>query len=310
MTSTPDPFAAPHESQSGARPGETGAQAVASQAVPPAAWYADPTQPNTVRYWDGAAWTEHTAPAPTSAAQIQPTFATFDTGVDAEAAAARSRRRRRFATVGGVVGSLVVVLGVRLIGSGGFDAVTEFFNSLNGPERTLTATTDGWDRIDVFGGNGTVAVDPEWEDVYDEVGGPAMSTQMSADAGFTVLVEGAWITGTDADGYSKVLYLYAVPELAGATSPKLQVDGFIGDAQVGEENTTTDNGEAVVTGDGLHGYVAEFSYDLYGWSYTDSVGCIVEGRRELLVYVASGSDQLDSGIDDVEAVMNSLTLDD
>ncbi|MEY9853890.1 hypothetical protein ABH923_003568 [Leifsonia sp. EB41] len=29
---------------------------------PPAGWYADPVSPGIVRYWDGAAWTEHTAP--------------------------------------------------------------------------------------------------------------------------------------------------------------------------------------------------------------------------------------------------------
>lgn len=29
---------------------------------PPANWYPDPTDPSLQRYWDGAAWTEHTAP--------------------------------------------------------------------------------------------------------------------------------------------------------------------------------------------------------------------------------------------------------
>ncbi len=30
---------------------------------PPAGWYPDPRQPNVLRYWDGATWTEHRAPA-------------------------------------------------------------------------------------------------------------------------------------------------------------------------------------------------------------------------------------------------------
>ena len=30
----------------------------------PAGWYPDPQSPNSVRYWDGAAWTQQTAPAP------------------------------------------------------------------------------------------------------------------------------------------------------------------------------------------------------------------------------------------------------
>src|SRR6202012_717411 len=32
-------------------------------AGPPAGWYADPQVPGQLRYWDGATWTAHTAPA-------------------------------------------------------------------------------------------------------------------------------------------------------------------------------------------------------------------------------------------------------
>lgn len=34
----------------------------------PADWYPDPNDPSLLRYWDGATWTEHTAPAPAVAA--------------------------------------------------------------------------------------------------------------------------------------------------------------------------------------------------------------------------------------------------
>jgi hypothetical protein len=37
----------------------------------PAGWYSDPTG-DGLRYWDGAAWTEHTHAAPTPAAATQP----------------------------------------------------------------------------------------------------------------------------------------------------------------------------------------------------------------------------------------------
>jgi uncharacterized membrane protein YhaH (DUF805 family) len=37
------------------------------QVAMPAGWYPDPAGPTTVRYWDGAAWTEHTAPRPYAA---------------------------------------------------------------------------------------------------------------------------------------------------------------------------------------------------------------------------------------------------
>jgi hypothetical protein len=35
----------------------------------PADWYPDPENPSGLRYWDGTAWTEHRAPAPTAAAE-------------------------------------------------------------------------------------------------------------------------------------------------------------------------------------------------------------------------------------------------
>lgn len=42
-----------------------------SAVTQPAAWYPNPSDPSTFRYWDGTAWTEHVAPAvPTHAASI------------------------------------------------------------------------------------------------------------------------------------------------------------------------------------------------------------------------------------------------
>ena len=35
---------------------------MADAAPPPAGWYADPERPDTLRYWDGSQWTEHTHP--------------------------------------------------------------------------------------------------------------------------------------------------------------------------------------------------------------------------------------------------------
>jgi hypothetical protein len=34
----------------------------AAAGATPAGWYPDPSAPGTQRYWDGAAWTDHTAP--------------------------------------------------------------------------------------------------------------------------------------------------------------------------------------------------------------------------------------------------------
>jgi len=40
---------------------------------PQAGWYIDPEQPALQRYWDGAQWTERTAPAPSAAPPAAPT---------------------------------------------------------------------------------------------------------------------------------------------------------------------------------------------------------------------------------------------
>lgn len=50
---TPPPVAQP----------ATPALAPAQPAAPPPAWYADPQVPGQLRWYDGARWTEHTAPA-------------------------------------------------------------------------------------------------------------------------------------------------------------------------------------------------------------------------------------------------------
>jgi hypothetical protein len=39
------------------------AQQAPGASMPPAGWYTDPGNPFLYRWWDGSAWTEHTAPA-------------------------------------------------------------------------------------------------------------------------------------------------------------------------------------------------------------------------------------------------------
>lgn len=277
--------------------------ATEAQGTPVAGWYQDPHDTTGLRWWDGTAWTEHTtrpdaAAASAYAGAVGPTF---------EQPPAKSKRGLTwfFSLVGTALVIFAIVIGKMVLG----EAIGEFFATLgDGEERTLTATADGWTTIDVLDGHGTIEIDPSWEDAYDLVGGADLTAQMSGEAGFTISIDGAWITDSAADGSANVLFVMSVAELPGATTPKAEVEGFIADTQVGEEDTSTDTAEPVVTGRGLHGYISEFSYDLYGWRYTDAVGSIVEGKREVIVYVSNGSEQLDTGLDDLETVMNSLTL--
>jgi hypothetical protein len=75
----------------------------------PAGWYPDPRDPRRIRWWDGAAWTEHTAPQPEgsgpypSAAPEQPYAA-----VVAEPA---PDRRSVLPLIAGVVAFLVLAVG-------------------------------------------------------------------------------------------------------------------------------------------------------------------------------------------------------
>ncbi|WP_144016076.1 DUF2510 domain-containing protein [Demequina sp. NBRC 110052] len=286
----------------GAGSQQAGGMTAQTQGAPAAGWYQDPHDATGLRWWDGAAWSEHTT-RPDAATAAASTMATF------EQQPAKPKRGAKwfFSLVGTALVVFAIVIGKSVIGGGIGDFIAELGD---GDERTLTAKADGWTSFDVLAGHGTIQLDPAWEDAYDLVDGDAVGAQMSADAGTTISVEGAWITETDADGNSNVLFVMTVPALPGGTTPKLEVEGFIGDTQVGEENTVTETAGPVVTGNGLHGYVAEFSYDLYGWSYTDAVGSIIEGKREVIVYASNGSDQLPTGIVEVETVLNSLVLND
>lgn len=64
----------------------------------PAGWYGDPHDATMLRYWDGAAWTEHTAPA---VRQPSPTTV---------ATAPARKRLSTGAIIGIVVGAVVLVL--------------------------------------------------------------------------------------------------------------------------------------------------------------------------------------------------------
>ena len=56
-----------------------------ADATVPAGWYPDSQVPNTLRWWDGTAWTTHTAPVEPTAT---PTSATPGTIVQAQSSAA------------------------------------------------------------------------------------------------------------------------------------------------------------------------------------------------------------------------------
>ena len=56
----------------------------------PAGWYPDTNQPGTLRYWDGAAWTQHThvsnAPSPATAPAVPGGYQVYQPGMIAGSA--------------------------------------------------------------------------------------------------------------------------------------------------------------------------------------------------------------------------------
>ncbi|QKJ20701.1 DUF2510 domain-containing protein [Microbacterium hominis] len=65
--------------------------------TPPAGWYPDPHAPSAQRYWDGAQWTEHVAPAvtPGVGAAVGDEAAPMDAGPVIAAGAVPARRSVR-----------------------------------------------------------------------------------------------------------------------------------------------------------------------------------------------------------------------
>jgi hypothetical protein len=67
----------------------------------PAGWYADPHDPSRLRWWDGAAWTQQTAPAQPQPAQPQPAQAQPAGGASGALWTAQTRWVEAKARVGG-----------------------------------------------------------------------------------------------------------------------------------------------------------------------------------------------------------------
>ncbi|PPF86257.1 hypothetical protein C5B96_04925 [Subtercola sp. Z020] len=80
----------------------------------PAGWYADATDASRIRYWDGRAWTEHTAPVPGGAAPV-PGAAPLPGGAAPLPVAEAAARRGVPASTWIVGGVLLVVLLIALI---------------------------------------------------------------------------------------------------------------------------------------------------------------------------------------------------
>ncbi|WP_062298987.1 DUF2510 domain-containing protein [Demequina maris] len=258
--------------------------------LPPAGWYPDPEQVGHKRYWDGREWGTHRAIDPAVQEQQQP----------------RRWQPRVGPIIAASVAGTIVLLG--LIGGVIGMATPLITEAAKSNARELTATPgDGWTSHPILAGDGTISVDPEWDDVTDIIGVSAMEDQMAGPLDLDLRVDGAWLTaGTVEDG-GVVLMVVSIADAGGPSTARVETTGFISSATAGFEDVTTTAQGDVRTVSGLTGYVAEYEFPIYDLIASDAVGVVVDGERQVLVY-SSGSDDLGSGIEDVEAVLNSLEL--
>ncbi|BDZ62628.1 hypothetical protein Lsed01_00727 [Demequina sediminis] len=285
-------------------------------AIPPG-WYPDPSGGAQQRWWNGATWTEHVAP---HGAQ----HATSVTGP-----APSKKRLPTLAIVGIVVGGIVVggglLTGVVLatteladsieadVRAGGADspAATSTAEAseapvTNVPSEPIMAVPDGWARTSILNGSGTIAYNPEWEDVSDYLGADLIE-QEALDSGFELSVDGAWGLRGDIETGMSMVAVHTMPDVGGPSSARIEAQAFVKGATIGVEDVEIFSEGPVTTSHGHEAYQIELGFPYYGEQLTYTVAVIVSGHSQVIVY-ASGSETLGSGIDELELMLDSVWI--
>ncbi|WP_062517043.1 DUF2510 domain-containing protein [Demequina gelatinilytica] len=270
---------------------------------PAAGWYPDPSDASRRRWWDGAAWTEQVAPA-----EAEP-FAT--PGTDPFAQPEPARRN-----LGKIIGSAVAALVVGYLvysgvvaaiegatGSGDAGAATgsEGGQTLEAPVSTT------WTAMPILDGGGSVAYDPSWQDISDVIGADLIESQAADQMGGELFVDGAWLVSGDLVNGGVSAVAISVPDVGGPSSARLEALAFVSNATAGVEDVEITAQRAVTTTRGLGGYIIEFGFPMYGLQIQNTVGVIVDGRSQVLIYT-NGSDTLGSGVDTLESLLNSVEV--
>jgi flagellar basal body-associated protein FliL len=98
----------------------------ATNPTPAAGWYPDSSQPGTERWYDGAAWTEHTRPTGAPAIPAPPAPPARPTGADADAVPAKKKKSKKGLIVAGsVLAGVLAIAGIGSAVNGGADTADE-----------------------------------------------------------------------------------------------------------------------------------------------------------------------------------------
>ncbi|MFW7414683.1 hypothetical protein [Demequina sp. SO4-18] len=176
-----------------------------------------------------------------------------------------------------------------------------------GARELETEVPSGWSAVPVMGGTGTVKHDPAWEDVAEYFDAQAMETEMAVQTGVDVAFHGAWLVAGDLEGDSTALVVLSIADVGGASSARLEARAFVGSSTFGIEGAETTSEGPVRTAAGYTGYLAEYEFPMYGKTWPNMVGVVVEGNSQLVVYTL-GSSTTGSGDESVEAVLDSLQI--
>jgi len=261
-------------------------------APPPPGWYQDPDNAAQQRYWDGAAW----------AAPL--------TAIPAATPAKKGLSRKAIiGIVAGVAGLLVlgVVAVVMLLPQLEEAALSAFDGT--GAEALEADIPESWTTMAVLEGGGAIAHDPTWEDVRVEMGASSIEALTLQETGIDMRVDGGWMMGGTWETGGSVLTLLSAADLGGPSSARLEAEGFLVQSTSELEDVAKISSQSVETAAGYTAYVIEFEYSFYGERLMDTVGVVVDGPREVIVY-ASSLEEYGTRVDVVEAMLNSLTIDD
>lgn len=261
--------------------------------LPPAGWYPDPERVGERRYWDGQAWGTHR---------------TIDATLAGPRPASAPRTRTSVVVIASVVGGLALLaLFGWLLGAVVPAIVAAASGAGDSRELTAAAPAPGVE-LQVMGGRGTITVDPAWEDISAISGTDAIEAQIVAETGIDSEVAGAWLLGGDLVDGGVSLLAYSAGDVGGPTASRIEALAFLRSSTAGIDDVVVTSEGAVTTATGVDGYVIEYGFPLYGIQVTNAIGVVVEGSSVMIVST-SGSEELGSGVGDLEAVLNSLQID-
>ncbi|GIG54939.1 DUF2510 domain-containing protein [Demequina activiva] len=257
--------------------------------MPPPGWYADPGRPGAQRYWDGGAW----APQHREVTEAPP--------------------RRRGPSARLVVGISVGVVALLVAGIVAFALMMPRLAGAladlgtrdePGLETEVPAT---WTTVPVLDGGGTVAYDPAWEDITQQLGMEAQLESASAQTGVDIVLGGAWLTAGDLVNGGSTLVLMSIPDAGGPSAARVEAHASLLGATAGIEDVVITEQTAVRTAGGYSAYIIEYEHPIYGETLAGTIGVVVEGGQQLQVS-AGGLAAYGSGVEQVEAVLNSLRI--